>query len=296
MAQWGTIEGMRAPKIDIPSIPPATAALLVPAAGLIIALATGCSSEVSSSSSSSPAPSSPAAEDSADAPERLTAKVQATGPFNTEYFTQGLEVDADGSLLVGTGQYGESAIYRVDPATMDVKQQAEMDADHFGEGITRVDDKIWQLSWKAGEAIQRDATTLEEVSRVNYPGEGWGICNLGDKLVMSDGTPELRLLDPASFDEQGRVTVTAQGQEVANINELECVDGQVYANVWMTNEIIRIDPTSGVVNAIIDTSEVVNNAAKDPDNVLNGIAHIPGTDKFYVTGKRWPDLYTVTFE
>lgn len=286
---------MRTPNGISQPLSPATGVLALPAMGLVIALVAGCSSG-GPSASRTPAPTDSQSGQQAQAPERLTAKVQSVGAFNPEYFTQGLEVDADGSLLIGTGQYGESAIYRVDPATMEVRQHADMEPDLFGEGITRVDDTIWQLSWKAGEAIQRDASTLKEISRASYEGEGWGLCNLGNELALSDGSPELRLLNPATFEEISRVTVTLEGKPVANINELECVDGQVYANVWMEKEIIRIDPTTGAVTAVIDTTEVANNAEPDPDNVLNGIAHIPDTDAFYLTGKRWPDLYTVTFE
>lgn len=267
----------------------------VTAAAVVLA---GCSSEQDNTVTPVNAPNVAVDEStqSGSAPEQLRAVVVDTLPFNTDYFTQGLEVDQDGNLLIGTGQYGESAIYRITPGSLEVLDQADMDEDLFGEGITRVDDSIWQLSWQAGEAIKRDAATLEETDRVSYPGEGWGVCRMDDELIFSDGTDELRHLDPTTFEEHGRTSVTLDRQPVDNINELECVDGQVYANVWLTEDIYRIDPASGEVTARIDTSELINNAEPDPDNVLNGIAHIPGTDEFYVTGKRWPDLYKVRFE
>lgn len=224
----------------------------------------------------------------------LVPEILATYPFDENSFTQGLEVDG-GQLLVGTGQYGTSGIYRTTLEGEKSTVQA-LDQQYFGEGITRFEDHVWQLTWKAGTAFKRDAESLETVDEVSYPGEGWGLCAQEDALIMSDGSAEIRHLDPRTFAETApRVTVTLDGTPVEMINELECVDGLVYANLFLSTDIIQFDPLSGEVTAVIDASGLPNNAAVDPNNVLNGIAHIPETDRFYLSGKRWPDLYEVRF-
>lgn len=229
------------------------------------------------------------------APERLRAVVQERYDFDPTSFTQGLEVDQDGSLLVGTGQEGESRIYRrsLDGAE---SQSVDLDPELFGEGITRVGDALWQLTWQDNTAIRRDASTLEETGRVSYEGEGWGLCNRGEELIFSDGSAELRRMDPDSLEERERFRVTSDGAPVTGLNELECVGDDIYANVFTTTDIVRIDANSGEVTALIDASALPNHASPDPNNVLNGIAHLPGTDEFLLAGKRWPDLYRVTFE
>lgn len=268
----------------------AAAFVALPVAAMLVL--TACSS----SDSSAPAPAA-----DPNTVEHLSVEIVDTHPFDDTSFTQGLEVDADGStLIVGTGQRGESRIYR----TTIVGQESDshsIDADLFGEGITRHNDTVWQLTWQKGVAIKRDATTLEEIGRVNYPGEGWGICSFDDRLIFSDGTDELRVLDPDTFAEQQRIKVTRDGAPLEAINELECVTDPetgsetVYSNLFLSTDIARIDASTGKVTGIIDGSTIPNNAEPDPNNVLNGIAHIPNSDRFYVTGKRWPDLYEVRF-
>ncbi|MEJ5997317.1 glutaminyl-peptide cyclotransferase [Corynebacterium sp. H130] len=237
-------------------------------------LAVGCSSE--------PAPQ--------QSTQNLTAEIVATHPGNPATFTQGLEVSRTNpsELYVGTGWYGESRIYR---RTLDGKELASagLAPNEFGEGIAQVDGAVWQLTWKNGVAYKRDPQTLQVTQQASFPGEGWGLCALGNDLYLSDGTDTLRVLDAQTFAEKRRV---ATG--VDKLNELECADGAIYANRFMTAEIVKISP-EGAVQAHIDASGLPNNAAKDPNNVLNGIAHIPGTDRFYVTGKRWPDVYEVRF-
>lgn len=252
-------------------------------------LLTGCASGGTSVATSTPAASSEVTP--------LVDVVKETLPFNPASFTQGLEVTPDGEVIVGTGQYGESRVYRFDPATnKETASSAVLPHEMFGEGITQVGDAVWQLTWQSGVAIRYDAVTLREIGRASYAGEGWGLCNLGDKLALSDGTPRLRFVHPDTFAEVGSVEVTRDGQPVKELNEIECVDGQIYGNVWMSPEILRIDPATGHVTGVVDATAAVNNAQPDPDNVLNGIAHIPGTDEFFITGKRWPDMYRVTFE
>lgn len=230
-------------------------------------------------------------------PERLGVTVLETTPLLPDTFTQGLEVDDEGNLLIGTGLYGESRLLRVRPGSLTPLQDVALESSFFGEGIAQSDAGIWQLTWKSGTAILRDPATFNELNRVNYDGEGWGLCNAGGELIMSDGSSQLRHLDPETFEELGpRTDVTLDGSPVDYLNELECVDDQVYANVWMSEDILRIDPSSGVVTAVIDTTNLQHRPYEDPNAVLNGIAHIPGTDELWITGKLWDDLYRVRFE
>lgn len=245
-----------------------------------------------SGSTSATAPPQAAADDTV---ERLGVEILATHPFDPTAFTQGLEVEPGGTLLVGTGQKGESRIYRT---TVSGEQSHSHDLEDrfFGEGLTRHGDTVWQLTWREGVAFRRDAATLEEVGRVTYPGEGWGLCAREDELIMSDGTDQLRRLDPETFAERERFPVTLDGEPVDGINELECVGQDIYANVFMTTDILRIDAASGRVTAVIDASTVPNaGPANSSAAVLNGIAHLPGTDRFYLAGKLWSDLYEVRF-
>lgn len=231
--------------------------------------------------------------------EHLTAEVQERLPFDDTSFTQGLEVGADGNLYVGTGQEGESRIYIRTPEGDELRSQ-DLDPQFFGEGITLIDDSLWQLTWQNNTAVRRDAATLEETGRATYEGEGWGICNRpdADEVVFSDGSAQLRRMDPETLEERERFDVTLDGEPVAGLNELECVGDDIYANIFTTTDIVRIDAETGKVTAVIDASGLPNNATDDPNHVLNGIAHVPGTEnppEFYLTGKRWPDMYKVTF-
>ncbi|MFC3850294.1 glutaminyl-peptide cyclotransferase [Corynebacterium hansenii] len=235
---------------------------------------------------------------------RLRVEVVAEHPFDAGAFTQGLEIDGDGALLVGTGQYGQSAIWRVRDwrAGSPAEDRRELPPELFGEGIARAGDTVWQLTWREGVAIARDAATLEETRRAAYPGEGWGLCGQGDRLVMSDGSHSLTFRDPATFAETGRVDVTAGGAPVGNLNELECVDGpggpEVWANRWLTDDIVRIDPATGEVTGVADAAALARSLppeARAGADVLNGIARIPGADRFLVTGKYWPTLFEVRF-
>ncbi|PLV99378.1 glutamine cyclotransferase [Corynebacterium ulcerans] len=252
--------------------------------------------------------SQPPSQEPLEPPLELQAEIISRHDFNSQSFTQGLEVDGE-SLIVGTGGYGTSSIYRTSVDNAQTLREQLPDS-LFGEGITVTKGesrKIWQLTWKNNVAIQRDPDSLKETARVTYSGEGWGLCAFPDRLIMSDGTSNLRILDPLTFEEIKRISVhmfNPQGQSipVEGINELECVPASsetqtdtVYANKFLSTDILGIDATSGVVRERIDASRIPNNSQPDIDNVLNGIAHIPGTDNFYITGKRWPDLYRVRF-
>lgn len=227
--------------------------------------------------------------------QHLTVQIEETLPFDATSFTQGLELGPDGTLYVGTGMEGSSRVYRT---TLDGRELASQDLapEFFGEGITLIDDSLWQLTWQNNTAIKRNAETLEEISRTTFDGEGWGLCSRPDagEVIFSDGTSELRRMDPDTLAEREHFVVTLDGTPVEGLNELECVGDDIYANIFTTTDIVRIDAATGKVEAVIDASLVPNNATPDPNHVLNGIAHIDG-DEFYITGKRWPDMYRVTF-
>ena len=215
-------------------------------------------------------------------------------PHDRSSFTQGLEL-ADGTLYEGTGGHGRSALRALDPGTGRVLREERLPAALFGEGITVVDDRIWQITWEEGVAIERDRASLRELRRVRYPGEGWGLCRDGSRLVMSDGSDRLSFRDPATFAPLGQIAVTLEGRPVPEINELECTGGQVWANVWGGDEIVRIDPATGQVTAVVDASGLLTQEEQRGADVLNGIAAVPGTDEFLLTGKYWPHLFLVRF-
>ena len=210
-------------------------------------------------------------------------------------FTQGFEI-RDGEIYESTGEYGTSWVSArpidSEPTAYRVKTPS-LPPEQFGEGMTIAGDTLWQLTWKDGIAYKRDAGTLEETGQANYDGEGWGLCTMGEEIVMSDGSNRLTMRNPETFEPTRTVDVTYQAKGVDNLNELECVDGKVYANVWMTNKIVRIDPSSGEVDAVWDLSQLQQPRPSDPDAVLNGIAKVPGSDTFIVTGKLWPNMYEV---
>lgn len=282
--------------------PSRRAAAVAPLFAVVLAAAlTGCSptnpGDAPSGGETADSPNGADTSDAGDAVDTLTVHVDETLPFDDTSFTQGLEVAPDGTLYVATGMEGESRIYR---ATADGKElvSKELDPTFFGEGITRVDDHLWQLTWQNNTAIKRDAETLDEIERTTFEGEGWGLCHRQDanEVIFSDGSAELRRMDPDTLTERERFTVRYNGQPITGLNELECVGDDIYANIFTTTDIVRIDAETGRVETLIDASSLPNNASPDPNHVLNGIAHIPDSDEFYLTGKRWPDLYRVTFE
>lgn len=227
------------------------------------------------------------------APPIEAARVIAVHPHDTGAFTQGLFFH-DGQLFESTGQHGRSVIREVDLATGKVKREARLAAEYFGEGSTSWGDTIVSLTWQHGKGFRWDRETFRKLGEFSYTGEGWGLTQDGESLILSDGTSELRFLDPQTFAERRRVQVTWRGRPVRMINELEYVRGEILANIWHSDLIVRIDPASGVIKGVIDLRAVTATVeVPDSEAVLNGIAYDAGTGKLYVTGKRWPKLFEI---
>lgn len=224
---------------------------------------------------------------------RVAAEVLAELPHDPSAYTEGLAFSA-GTLYEGTGQCGESELRIVDPATGAVVQRATLPADHFGEGVTVADDRVIQLTWKNGVGHLSDPTSLAPVGEFRYAGEGWGATFDGSRVIVSDGSAVLRFLDPQTLVEIGRLRVTAQGAPVRRLNELEWVDGRIFANVWLTSDIAAIDPETGHVEQWLDVSALRPAETEgNEEAVANGIAWNPATGRLYVTGKLWDVMYEI---
>jgi glutamine cyclotransferase len=230
----------------------------------------------------------------ADAVQRLRPEVLAELPHDADAFTQGLEFGPAGELYEGTGRAGRSQLRELDPATGELRRAVPLPGELFGEGIAVVDDRIWQLTWQDGVALEWDRAGFTLLREVPVDGEGWGLCRDGDRLVRSDGTDRLRFHDPATFAETGSVRVRLDGEPVTELNELECVDGEVWANVWQTDRIVRIDPGDGRVTAEVDAAGLLDADRRADADVLNGIA-AAGDGEYLLTGKLWPVTFRVRF-
>jgi glutaminyl-peptide cyclotransferase len=223
----------------------------------------------------------------------LRPEVLAVLPHDPTAFTQGFEI-ADGALYEGTGLAGKSQLREVDPATGTVRRSVPLPERLFGEGITVVGDRIWQLTWRDNVVLEWDRTNFTLLRRFPLADEGWGLCHDGSRLVRSDGSDQLHFQDPTTFADMGSVAVTLNGQPVTELNELECTDGQVWANVWQTDRIVRIDPATGHVTAVVDAAGLLNPAQRANADVLNGIAAV-GDGEYLITGKNWPSMFRVRF-
>ena len=219
-------------------------------------------------------------------------------PHDPDAFTQGLEV-ADGTMYESTGLWGRSSLRTVDAATGNITAQVDLPEDFFGEGLTVVDDAIVQLTWQSGTALVYDRSTLEVVADHSYEGEGWGLCEMDGELIMSDGSDRLARRDPQTFELLGTVTATASGYDgrLDYLNELECVESLVIANVWQSDRLLVIDPGTGRVVAAVDggplVDDVSQNSPEGEIDVLNGVAVDEKTATLWMTGKLWPRLYRV---
>ncbi|WP_245616295.1 glutaminyl-peptide cyclotransferase [Deinococcus radiopugnans] len=254
--------------------------------------------------STSPAPSSaPAPAAAPTTPPVLTPTIVNRYPHDRAAFTEGLQYLGDGTYIESTGLVGESGVRRVELKTGKVLGRiATPLPTAFGEGVTVLGGLAYHLTWQDGLAFAFDMTTMKEVGRYRYSGEGWGLTTNGRDLIMSNGTPTLVWRDPKTFAAKRSVTVTDGGQPVKNLNELEYVGGSVYANIWLTDRIARIDPQTGKVTAWIDVSALTREASASAaklgkpltfDDIPNGIAYVPERGTLLLTGKRWGTVFEV---
>lgn len=215
-------------------------------------------------------------------------------PHDTHAFTEGLFF-RDGFLYESTGLNGQSSIRKERLETGKVIQQIPVDSQYFGEGIVAWGDRLIELTWQSHIGFVYDLATLKPIGRFQYPGEGWALTRDAAHIYMSDGTPWIRILDPKTLTETGRVMVTYDGKPIDNLNELEWVKGEIWANVWQTNIVVRIDPKTGKVVGRVDLSGLLKASDFKPGqtDVLNGIAYDAKGDRLFVTGKNWPKLFEI---
>jgi glutaminyl-peptide cyclotransferase len=214
-------------------------------------------------------------------------------PHDPGAFTQGLEYRA-GYLYEGTGLNGRSSLRKEKLETGEVLQEIDLDRQYFGEGITVYNQQIVELTWQSQTGFVYDQSSFRKLRTFNYPGEGWGLANDGQQIYMSDGTAEIRIWDPVTLQEKRRITVRDHGQPILNLNELEMVRGEIYANIWQTDRIARISPADGQVLGWIDLTGILSPSEHtDPGAVLNGIAYDVLGNRLFVTGKLWPKLFEI---
>ena len=226
------------------------------------------------------------------APATYSYRIVNTYPHDPQAFTQGLFY-LNGKFYESTGQIGQSTIRHVNIEDGRVLQSVPIPPGLFGEGIVDWGNEIISITWQGGNGYRWDLATLRQTGEWHYSGEGWGLTQNGTDIIMSDGTSALRFLDPATLAERRRITVTRDGAEVTQLNELEWVNGEIFANVWQTPTIVRIDPQSGRVTGVIDLSALAAENGDSSDRVLNGIAYDAQRDRLFVTGKYWPRLYEI---
>jgi len=224
----------------------------------------------------------------------ISYSITSTLPHDTSNFTEGLEF-YDSTLLESTGLPGKSKLVKYNPKTGEVLKQIKLDSAYFGEGITVLHDTLYQLTYQEGVVFVYDVKTFRKLTQLPFKGEGWGLTNDGKNIIASNGSSSLYYYEPGTFKLLKEVNVTENGNAVPNVNELEYVDGYIYANQWQYNYIIKIDPNSGNVIGKSDLTDVVKRTNTDEANVLNGIAYNSITKKLYITGKNWPTLYEIEF-
>ncbi|MFT3782355.1 MAG: glutaminyl-peptide cyclotransferase [Nibricoccus sp.] len=226
-------------------------------------------------------------------PVRYTYEVVSTWPHDRNAFTQGL-LFQDGSLLESTGLNGASSLREVNIETGKPLKMVTLSPVYFAEGLAVLGERAYQLTWQNQRCFVYNAHTFQALGEFKYDGEGWGLTTDGQVLIMSDGTSRLRFLDPQTFLVVRTVDVTLEGIPQAQLNELEYINGEIFANVWQTDQVVRIDPQTGVVRGVIDFSGLLSLAERTADvDVLNGIAYDSASRRLFVTGKRWPTLFEV---
>jgi glutaminyl-peptide cyclotransferase len=222
-----------------------------------------------------------------------TYRVVRTYTHDPAAFTQGLQY-LEGVLYEGTGLNGRSSIRKVKLETGEVLQKRDIPEQYFGEGVTTWKSELIQLTWQTNIGFTYDLKTFTPKRTFKYTGEGWGLTHDAQSLIMSDGTEYLRFLDPVTLVERKRLKVTAAGAPLKNLNELEVVKGEIFANVWQTDYIARIDPATGVVKGYIDCRGLLTPRELAQADVLNGIAYDAAGDRLFITGKLWPKLFEIT--
>jgi len=211
-------------------------------------------------------------------------------PHDTEAFTQGIVFD-NGTLLESTGGWGTSYLRRVDIESGTVVQECRLSDEFFGEGLAKIDDKLVQLTWLNNLGLVYDSNTFELLGNFSYPTQGWGLSFDGQKLIMSDGSSTLYFLDPITYDRIGQLNVVDGDIPIANINEMEYINGDIYANIWKTQKIAIINPQTGQVKGWIDLAGIYQ--PQGVEDVLNGIAYDQKANRLFVTGKNWPNIYQI---
>jgi glutamine cyclotransferase len=226
-------------------------------------------------------------------PAAATVRVVAEFPHDPSAFTQGLAIHG-GALYEGTGMEGQSSLRRVELETGRIEARQDLDRAYFGEGIAIHGDRIYQLTWRNRLAVVYDLKTLQYLKTIRYSGEGWGLTSDGEHLILSDGSSVLKVVDPETFRLVRRISVKDGRRSLDKLNELEFVRGEIWANVWYSDRIARIDPDTGAVVAWVDLSEVYpRRLRRSKEYVLNGIAYDAEHDRIFVTGKNWPKLYEI---
>ena len=234
------------------------------------------------------------AEEDNNTAEERDVEILRTLPHDSSSFTQGLEV-LENSIFESSGLYGHSRISEIDSQNGEIIRQTKIDDSYFGEGITVMDQSIIMLTWRAGVALEFHISNFSIIGNFSFEGEGWGICYNGEHIVTSNGTSELSFRDPDSFEIDFTTVVTWDGVPVSNLNELECVDDKIYANIWMEETILRISSTSGKVDFFSSPLAVTSIQGNSNEEVLNGIAFDRNSGSFWITGKNWTQMYLVNF-
>ena len=255
-------------------------------AAIVLLLATNAGCSANSDAGTEPAPPQPI--------PTYSYRVVHSFPHDPAAFTQGLLYD-NGFLYESTGQYGQSSLRKVELETGTVVQLHQLDDRFFAEGLALFGNRLLQLTWRANKGFAYRLDSFEPLAEFAYPTEGWGLTYDGELLIMSDGSATLYFRDPFTFAEVSRITVAAHDKPVSQLNELEWVAGEVFANIWQTDTIARIDPTTGQVAGWIDLTGLLSDTDRRGSNaeVLNGIAYDPEGERLFVTGKRWPKLYQI---
>jgi glutamine cyclotransferase len=274
------------------SIPRAVEAARRPPSRAVVVVAILLTAGALAGEAANPAPAGSAGQ-STDIARQLRWEVVGSSPHDPRAFLQGL-VWYDGGFFESTGLLGQSTLRRVEWPTGRVLRRVDLPPDVFGEGLARVGDRLVQLTWRSGRGFVYDLATLRLLREFRYEGEGWGLAYDGASLILSDGTDVLTYLDPERFRPTRKLAVTWDGQPLHRLNELEVIEGAVWANVWHTDVVVQIDPASGRVTSFLDLTGLrPSSARRQQEAVLNGIAYDPATRRLFVGGKFWPLIFEI---